>query len=59
MQDDPGLPTFLSRDLESSVTLNFRLLEVCCFRAVWDICFFFAGMDAKLSGGTGMMVSFM
>ena len=58
MQDDPALPTFLSRDLESSVTLNFHLLEVCCFHAVWNICFFWwDGCDDW--GGTGMMVSFM
>ena len=39
VRDDPGLPTFLSRDLEGLVTLNFRFLEVCCFRAVWNMFF--------------------
>jgi hypothetical protein len=53
MQDDPGLPTFLSRDLESSVTLNFHILEVCCFHAVWNICFFFGGMDAMIEVALG------
>ena len=58
VRDDPDLPTFLSRDLEGLVTLNFRLLEVCCFHAVWNM-LFFAQIDAKRSGGTGIIVSFM
>jgi hypothetical protein len=53
MQDDSGLPTFLSRDLESSATLNFHILEVCCFHAVWNICFFFGGMDAMIEVALG------
>ena len=57
MQDDSGLPTFLSRDLESSATLNFHILEVCCFHAVWNMFFWWDGCDDW--GGTGMMVSFM
>ena len=46
VRDDPDLPTFLSRDLEGLVMLNFRLLEVCCFRAVWNM-FFFPRAPAK------------
>ena len=53
---DPDLPPFLSRDLEGFVTLKFRLLEVCCFRAVWNM-FLFSQIDAKRLGCTGIMVS--
>ena len=55
---DPDMPPFLSRDLEGFVTLKFRLLEVCSFRAVWNMCLF-SQIDAKCWGGTGIMVFFM